>query len=78
MMETLIAHGEGREIMNITLRDFFIQQGWANGYAEVRRYLDSGKVFVNGYGVTSVDEKIKLHEGDSVKFGKHKKAIYNA
>ena len=59
------------------IKEFFIHQGWAIGFAEVRRYLDSGKVFLNGYGLTSVDDNLILHDGDSIQFGK-REVIYHA
>lgn len=54
------------------LKEFFVQQRWAIGFAEVRRYILNGKVKVNDVVLTSDNSAdLVLHAGDIVQFGKH-------
>jgi len=55
------------------LKEFFIRQGWAVGFAEVRRYCQSGTVKVNGIQV--YDAERELESGDHVQFGKRREGI---
>ena len=55
------------------LCNFFIDQGWAIGFAEVRRFCYSNAVKVNGEIVTQWDKT--LNKGDFVELGKRRKAI---
>lgn len=60
------------------LKEFFVQKEWAIGYAEVRRYLSSDRVLLNGEHLCWHDADIELRDGDVIEFGKYRKAIYNA
>ena len=55
------------------LKEFFVRQGWAVGFAEVRRYCQSGVVKVNGQQI--YDAEKELQQGDEVEFGKYRKGI---
>jgi len=57
------------------IKEFCVAQGWAIGFAEVRRYINSGAITVNGRVATDADMLLK--PGDIVKLGKRKEAIYN-
>ena len=54
------------------LKEFCVQQGWAIGFAEVRRAVSAGSIFINDLKADSADELVT--EGDVVKFGKRKEA----
>lgn len=60
------------------LKEFFVQKGWALGFAEVRRYLSSDKVLLNGEHLSWHDADIELKDGDVIEFGRRKVGIYNA
>ena len=52
------------------VKEFVVKQGWAIGYAEVRRAIASKSVLVNG--LPAISAEIRLKPGDKVQFGKHK------
>lgn len=55
------------------LKDFVVNQGWAIGFAEVRRAVSAGCVFVNSKQAVSADDTVQ--QGDTIWYGKHKVAV---
>ena len=58
----------------MTLKEFCVKQGWAIGFAEVRRAISSNAITVNGAVVYDAD--MIMQNGDIVTFGKRQEAVY--
>ncbi len=54
------------------IKEFVVKQGWAIGFAEVRRTISAKCVYINDKLVKSADEEV--YYGDTVWYGKHKVA----
>lgn len=58
----------------MTLKEFCIKQGWAIGFAEVRRAISSNAITVNS--AVACDADMIMQNGDIVTFGKKREAVY--
>ena len=58
----------------MTLKEFIVNNGWAIGYAEVRRAILHGAVFVNSE--LPEDENVVLSNGDVVSYGRKLSATF--
>ena len=57
----------------MTLKEFCIEQGWAIGFAEIRRAISSNAITVNG--TVAYDADMIMQNGDIVTFGKKREAV---
>lgn len=60
----------------MTLKEFCIKQGWAIGFAEVRRAISSNAITING--AVACDADMNIQNGDIITFGKKRKAVYGS
>ena len=57
----------------MTLKEFIVKQGWAIGFAEVRRAVSAKCVHINDKLAKSADEEV--YYGDTIWYGIHKVAM---